>query len=234
MNWCESKAVVLLSGGQDSTFSLFWAKEKFAHVEALFFIYGQRHLAQEREASGAVAAIAQVPLTEATLDLKGIGRSALLSEEEPNGPHPLFPNLPASFVPLRNLILLSLAGCYAVSRGIPNLVTGVSQQDYSGYPDCREEFIHSFALTANKALGLENRMRVWTPVLKLSKAEEVRLAQRLPQLMKAWAYSHTCYKGMFPPCGECNACLLRAKAFEEAGVEDPLLERARNERLQTE
>jgi len=131
-------------------------------------------------------------------------------------------NLPNTFVPGRNLIFLTFAAALAYKRGIKNLVTGVAQTDYSGYPDCRQKTID--ALQATIRLGMESDIQIHTPLMYLSKKETVELAQKLGAL-EAMAETHTCYNGQQPPCLECPACVLRAKGFGEAGLPDPLVVR---------
>src|SRR5690606_19976619 len=129
-------------------------------------------------------------------------------------------SLPATFVPGRNLVFLTFAAAYAWRFDIHHLVTGVAQTDYSGYPDCRRETID--ALEETLALGLERRFTIHTPLMDLSKKETVLLARELGAI-DAMGLTHTCYRGSVPPCGECAACLLRAKCFADAGIPDPLV-----------
>jgi len=223
------KALVCFSGGQDSTTALFWAKENFKCVHAVTFWYGQKH-AREIAASRAVCRRANVTKTEMEITaLEEIENSALFTDKSVEEQHPLFPNLPASFVPLRNLILFSTAAALALEMGILDLVVGVNQVDYSNYPDCRNSFIMSLETVIKHALGYEyapnKSIKIWTPLMFLSKKEIVQLAQKLPGCMEALAYTHTCYNNEFPPCMQCPACKLRAKGFQEAGVPDPLLQR---------
>lgn len=128
--------------------------------------------------------------------------------------------LPNTFVPGRNLIFLTLAAAWAWPRNIGNIVTGVAQTDYSGYPDCREETIASLERTL--ALGMESDVQMHAPLMHLTKKETVELAQSLGAL-DSMRLTHTCYNGERPPCGKCQACILRARGFAEAGIEDPLL-----------
>jgi 7-cyano-7-deazaguanine synthase len=218
----DDKALVILSGGQDSTTCLYWAIERFgrASVESLTFDYGQRHRI-ELEAASDVAVEAGVANTVLPIDTFGaLGGNALtdglidVPEEGAQGD-----SLPATFVPGRNLIFLTFAAAYAWQRDIRHLVTGVAQTDYSGYPDCRRETID--ALEKGIALGLERRITIHTPLMHLSKKETVLLANELGAI-GAMALTHTCYKGRRPPCGECAACRLRARGFAEAGIPDPL------------
>ncbi len=217
-------AVVLLSGGQDSTTCLYWAKGRFETLYALTFDYGQRHRI-ELEAAHTIAQMAGVAAHRIlkVSALAELGGSALLDDtpiQEASGRS----NLPNTFVPGRNLLFLVLAAAWAYQLECHDLVGGMCQTDYSGYPDCRRATID--ALERAIELGMEWTIRIHTPLMFLTKAESVRLAQEVGAL-EALAYSHTCYEGRFPPCGVCPACRLRAKGFEEAGIEDPLLVRAR-------
>ena len=220
-----SNALVILSGGQDSTTCLFWAIREYGqgNVETITFDYGQRHRI-ELDSAKKVAEIAGVPNKLLPIDtFSALGGSALtagdigVSKELNPDTH-----LPNTFVPGRNLIFLTYAAAYAYQREINDLVTGVAQTDYSGYPDCREETIRAQEQAIR--LGMEFDVTIHTPLMHLSKAETVKMAQEVGA-MEALAYSHTCYNGQQPPCGKCPACILRAKGFEEAGVPDPLVER---------
>lgn len=226
--------LVVLSGGQDSTTCLFWAKERFARVHAVSFNYGQSH-AIELESARKVAAMAGC----ASHELVNVGRllrstSPLLDANTPLERYADFESMDriigtrieTTFVPMRNAFFLTLAANIAFSLGVSDLVTGVDEEDNANYPDCREAFITAQEQTINEALG-RNDFRVHTPLIHLSKAQTVRLAQSLPGCMEALAWSHTCYAGEFPPCGTCHACVLRAHGFEEAGVPDPLVERGK-------
>ena len=215
-----SKAVVVLSGGQDSTTCLYWALDRFGddHVEALTFDYGQRHRI-ELECAGKVAQHAGVAHTTLPIDtFSALGGNSLtdtgIPVEEASGN-----SLPNTFVPGRNLVFLTFAAAFAWQRGIVDLVTGVAQTDYSGYPDCRRDTLDVLEQTLR--LGMERAFTIHTPLMNLSKKETVEMARDLGAL-DAMALTHTCYNGQRPPCGECPACQLRAKGFLEAGVADPL------------
>ena len=218
------KALVLFSGGQDSTICLFWAKREFSEVHAITFDYMQRHCTKELAAADRIAQIAGVEHRVLWIPtIKEIGDSTLVGEgsvsEKREGT-----DLPSSFVPGRNIIFLTFAAMWAYKLKINNLVIGASQADFSGYPDCRQDFIY----VMNKALweGMGNReLEIHTPLMNLTKWQEVKLAKTLLGCWEALAYSHTCYEGEFPPCRKCPACLLRAKGFKEAGEVDPLLMR---------
>jgi 7-cyano-7-deazaguanine synthase len=220
--------MVVFSGGQDSTTSLYWAREKFKGVHAVTFDYGQRHRI-EIESAKRIAQLAGVQGHE-IIDVTGILRtiSPLVDfsygvsqynsvDELPRGIEP-------TFIPCRNILFLTIAANRAVVKSIKDLVIGVSAIDYGGYPDCRPEFIQWMKETLRH--GLEMEINIHTPVISLSKKDTVLLASRMSGCMEALAYSHTCYEGKFPPCGKCHACLLRMKGFKEAGIEDPLIERA--------
>lgn len=227
-------ALVLFSGGQDSTTSLFWALHPdadrfggFGRVEAVAFRYGQRH-AVELEQAAQIAEAADVPFT--VLDLSGLlSGSALLASEaaDTNAAHALAPDLPASFVPGRNALFLTAAGSLAFTRGIHDLVGGMCQTDYSGYPDCRLDFVESQAQTLSRALDTETR--VHTPLMHLTKAETWKLAadlgtvRGLDVLETVREMSHTDYHGDRSERHDWGygkldnpASVLRAKGYAEA------------------
>ena len=217
------KALVVLSGGQDSTTCLYWAMDRFGHsaVDTVTFDYGQRHHV-ELDCAARVAEFAGVPNTCLPIDtFAALGGDALTDPDvEVASGTDETTGLPNTFVPGRNLIFLTFAASFAWQRGIRHLVTGVAQTDYSGYPDCREGTIT--ALQHALRLGMESDFCIHTPLMHLSKKETVELARDLGAL-PAMALTHTCYNGEQPPCGHCPACELRARGFAEAGVEDPLL-----------
>jgi len=217
-------ALVVLSGGQDSTTCLYWAIERFGrcHVSSITFDYGQKHRI-ELECARDVAAAAGVSNACLPIDtFAALGGDALtdasiaVSDEKDDETE-----LPVTFVPGRNLIFLTFAAAHAYRHDARHLVTGVAQTDYSGYPDCREDTIA--ALQKAISLGMDREFTIHTPLMHRSKKETVELAVRLGGL-DAMALTHTCYNGSRPPCGECQACRLRAKGFAEAGVRDPLLD----------
>lgn len=214
----DRTAVVVFSGGQDSTTCLYWALHHFAAVEALSFDYGQRHEV-ELACAKKIAQLAGVKQSVLTVEtFKQLGGNSLVDGGEIVTADDGLPN---SFVPGRNIIFFTYAAAYAYQRGIGDIVTGVSQTDYSGYPDCRNTTMRSLTRTLN--YGMEADFTIHTPLSGKTKAQTVRMAKRLGCL-EALAYSHTCYHGQRPGCKSCPACELRAKGFEEAGIPDPLFE----------
>lgn len=188
----QDAALVLFSGGQDSTTCLFWARERFARVEALGFRYGQRH-AIELEQAQVIADKAGVPFT--VRDLTGLlGGSALTEhEKDVSAPHEADEALPAAFVPGRNALFLSVAAAHAYRRGIADLVGGMCQTDYSGYPDCRRVFIDSIQASLTLATGRD--LRIHTPLMYLTKAETWKMAKDLGILDLVRTETHTDYHG---------------------------------------
>lgn len=217
----NNSALVLLSGGQDSTTCLFWAKNSFKHVIALNIFYSQRH-AIEVEAAKKIACLAEVDYHEIDVNIfKYIADSALLeTSEDISSFHRSSDKLPASFVPGRNILFLTIAAAFAYKWQVQDIVTGVCQTDFSGYPDCRDNTIKSLQLTLSLALDIS--LTIHTPLMFLTKAESILMAKELPGCMEALKWSHTCYEGQYPPCSSCPACLLRAKGFEEIGMLDPI------------
>lgn len=213
-------ALVLLSGGQDSTTCLYWALRYFPRVEAIGFHYGQKH-AVELEQARQIAQQASVSFT--IMDLQGLLRGSALIEhgQDVSAAHPMAPHLPASFVPGRNVLFLTLAASYGFTRGIHDLVGGMSQTDYSGYPDCRRPFIE--AMEQALSLALDTTIRIHTPLMHLTKAETWRLARELDILDVIVELTHTDYHGDRSerhPWGygrlDNPASILRARGYEEA------------------
>ena len=210
----DSSALVLHSGGQDSTTCLFWALKHFKEVRTLCITYGQRHV-REVEIAQQIAARAGVPFQ--VLDAGVISQLAdnsltnpfLAMDEEK--PADAYPN---TFVPGRNLLFLTFAAVIARSHGIWNIVTGVSQADYSGYPDCRDTFIRSANATLN--LAMDEQFIIHTPLMWLSKAETWALANELGVFDIVRNETLTCYNGLIADgCGCCPACKLRKAGLEE-------------------
>lgn len=233
------RALVVLSGGQDSTTCLYWALARGYEVSTVTFDYGQRHK-REIEAALAVANIADVPPERRECVVLGPvlkGTSPLVSPaaalEQYKDMHSLPGGLENTFVPMRNQLFLTLAANRAYVRGITTVITGVCQEDFGGYPDCRRVFIDALEATCNAGTftgepdTLPN-LQIMTPLMDMSKARTVELAVSLGDLgcFNALAYTHTSYDGQYPPIGHDHATLLRAKGFIEAGVPDPLVLRA--------
>jgi len=221
-------AVVLLSGGLDSYTAAAVARRDGFDLYALTVRYGQRHV-QELEAARRVAASLGVTRhLEIDVELSRMGGSALTDAIDVPKDQPIDPAvIPVTYVPARNTVFLSLALGWAEVVGATDLVIGVNALDYSGYPDCRPEFIQAFeslARVATKA-GVEGTsFRVHTPLIALSKAEIVRLGLSLGL---DYGLTHSCYDPLPDgrPCGHCDSCLLRAAGFAEAGATDPILTR---------
>jgi 7-cyano-7-deazaguanine synthase len=222
-----SNALVVFSGGQDSTTCLYWAKQRFKDVFAVSFDYGQRH-SIELESAKKIAALAGVQHEIIDLGPVFAGLSPLTDKRRAVETYDTVDAIPGgladTFVPGRNILFFSVAANRAYVHDCNTLVVGVSQQDYGGYPDCRHDFIAK--MTAALASGLDRPFKIEAPLMNRTKAESVELAAMLPGCLEAMAHSTTCYNGSYPPCRQCNSCLLRQKGFEEAGVPDPLLVRA--------
>lgn len=222
-------AVCLLSGGLDSSTCLGVAVREGYECYALSFDYGQRH-AVELEAAARVAKHFQLREHRVIrIDLRAFGSSALTSEiEVPKGRtlEEMAQGIPITYVPARNTIFLAVALAWAETLGSSDIFIGVNAIDYSGYPDCRPEYIAAFERMANLAIkaAVEGRarIRIHTPLAQLNKAAIVRLGA---EVGVDFALTHSCYDpgqgGR--PCGHCDSCLLRRKGFEEAGVRDPLV-----------
>jgi 7-cyano-7-deazaguanine synthase len=216
-------AVVLFSGGLDSSTCLAIAKEEGFAPHALAVRYGQRH-AHELAAAGRVAAAMGAPLKVVDLDLRSIGGSALTGDIAVPKDAPLGQGIPVTYVPARNTVLLALALGYAEVLGAQDLYLGVNAIDYSGYPDCRPAFVRAFEALANvaTAAAVEGgaRYEVHAPLLQLSKAEIIR---RGAGLGVPYGLTHSCYdpdrEGR--ACGRCDSCRIRRQGFADAGVPDP-------------
>ncbi|MEJ9281341.1 MULTISPECIES: 7-cyano-7-deazaguanine synthase QueC [Ureibacillus] len=209
----EEKAIVVFSGGQDSTTCLFWAKEQFKEVEAVTFDYGQRHRL-EIECAKEIAK--EVGVKHHILDMSllnqlapnALTRDDIEVEEGKDG------ELPSTFVPGRNLLFLSFAGVLASQVGANHIVTGVCETDFSGYPDCRDVFIKSLNVTMN--LAMDDTFVIHTPLMWLTKAQTWELADQLGVLDFVRNNTLTCYNGIIADgCGECPACKLRKRGLDE-------------------
>ena len=193
---------------------------------ALTFDYGQRHR-RELESAAKIAEMAGVPQQVVDLGPLFAGRSPLTDMSRQVEHYESAETLPGgledTFVPARNMLFLAVAANRAYVEDCDSMVIGVSQEDYGGYPDCRESFLTSMEGTIFQAM--ERRIPIEAPLLHKNKKETVEMAAEFEGCWEALAYSHTCYEGQYPPCGECHSCLLRSRGFREAGRVDPLLER---------
>ena len=210
----NDEALVVFSGGQDSTTCLFWAKRRFRKVHALTFRYGQKH-SLEVEIAGKLAEKAGVDFHVMDVPLIGrLGSNSLtdpdivMDQEKPEG------SCPNTFVPGRNLFFLSIAAVLAREHGINHIVTGVSQTDFSGYPDCRDAFIKSLNVTLN--LAMDEQFIIHTPLMWIDKAQTWALADEMGVLDVIRNETLTCYNGIpGDGCGHCPACRLRRDGLEK-------------------
>ena len=220
------KAVVLISGGLDSATTAAIAKSEGYEIYALSFDYGQRH-AREIESARAVAeSLGAADHLTISFDMRKIGASALTADIDvpvDRGDDEISSGIPITYVPARNTIFLAFALSYAESIGAEDIFIGVNQIDYSGYPDCRSEFIAAFENLANLATkaGVEgkSRFRIRTPLIRLTKAEIIK---RGLELGVDYSLTWSCYQGGQRACGRCDSCKLRLAGFADAGARDPL------------
>lgn len=218
-----SRAVILLSGGLDSATVLAMAKSQGRECLALSIVYGQRHQVEIEAARRVAASVGVAEHDIHTLDLRVFGASALTSDIAVPKDSVGTPGIPVTYVPARNTIFLSLALGYAEARDAAEIWIGVNALDYSGYPDCRPEFIDAFQQVIWKGTrsGVERREpRLVAPLLHMTKAEIIRLGT---DLGVDYAITHSCYDpaGDGKACGHCDSCILRARGFFDAGVADP-------------
>ncbi|UPK63590.1 7-cyano-7-deazaguanine synthase QueC [Rhodococcus pyridinivorans] len=225
----DTPAVVLLSGGLDSTTVIAMARHQGFTPYALSFRYGQRHLIELEAATRAAEAFRAARHVIADIDLRIFGGSALTADidvpkhsraEEVSNPT----EVPVTYVPARNTIFLSYALAYAETVGATDIFLGVNAMDYSGYPDCRPEYVEAFERMANLAtkIGVEGQgIKIHTPLLEMTKAEIIRAGS---ELGVDYSITSSCYDPdrTGRPCGHCDSCLLRLKGFEDAGLTDPL------------
>lgn len=223
----KKRAVVLLSGGLDSATTLAMARSEGYEAYALSFSYGQRHAWELESARKVAAAIGVAEHRIATIDLRVFGGSALTDEiavPKRRNTDEMSQEIPVTYVPARNTIFLSFALAWAEVLGANDIYIGVNALDYSGYPDCRPEFIEAFERMANLATkaGVEGRQKltIHTPLIAMSKAQIIR---RGMELGVDYGLTSSCYdpSATGKPCGQCDSCLLRAKGFFECGIEDP-------------
>ncbi len=217
----KKSALVVFSGGQDSTTCLGWAKNRYDFVETITFDYHQKH-SIEIEQAKKIAKLMSVPNYVLEINIFAqLNDSALIdSSLDINARHKKRPDLPASFVPNRNAVFFTTAHAYAQKAGLDHIITGINQTDYSGYPDCRMPFIKTLEKALN--LGSESEIKFLYPLIHLSKAQTFKLAEEEGVLDIVIKETHTCYNGdrsVFHPwgygCDECPACKLRKKGWAE-------------------
>lgn len=228
--------LVVLSGGQDSTTCLAWARKYFTEVHAITFDYNQRH-ARELAAAKHVARIIGVdshefvtlgPILKGASPLTDPTKQLEMYTDHDSMEAIIGDRVELTFVPLRNALFLTLAANRAAVLGVQHIVTGVCQADNANYPDCRRVFIDAQAKAISEALG--SQMEILTPLMDLSKDQSIHLMHQLGHYLSL-AYTHTAYDGQYPPVGKDHASVLRAHGFEVAGMPDPLVVRAWSEGL---
>ena len=217
----KKQCIVLLSGGLDSATVLNIALKEY-EVTALVFDYGQRHKF-EISAAKKIADLAKTPIKLIKIDLGQFGNSALTDNIEVPKNQEIGKEIPVTYVPVRNTIFLSYALAYAEVNNIFDIFIGVNALDYSGYPDCRPEFIQAFEKMANEGTKFaqgNKKIKIHTPLISLTKAEIIKTGTKLNVDYKL---THSCYDPSFDglSCGECDACILRKEGFTKAGISDP-------------
>jgi 7-cyano-7-deazaguanine synthase len=225
----KKKAVVLVSGGLDSTTCLAIAKQQGFELYALTLFYGQRHKVELKAARKVSKAYGVKKQLELEVPLTAFGGSSLTDKKMKVSKHStvqqMGKGIPSTYVPARNTVFLSLALAWAEALEAEHIFIGVNALDYSGYPDCRPEFIQAFEKLARLATkkGVEGKwkLKIHTPLLRMSKAQIVKAGLKLKV---NYSLTHSCYdpKANGKACGHCDSCLLRAKGFQEAGITDPL------------
>jgi 7-cyano-7-deazaguanine synthase len=229
MNMGKKKAVVLVSGGLDSTTCLALAKKQGFELYALTLFYGQRHDVELKAAKRVSKAFAVKRQLELEVPLIAFGGSALTDKKikvpKQANVQAIGKGIPSTYVPARNTVFLSLALAWAESLQAEHIFIGVNALDYSGYPDCSPEFIEAFERLAKLATkkGVQGtwKLKIHTPLIRMSKAQIIKTGLKLKI---NYGLTHSCYdpKANGAACGRCDSCLLRAKGFQEAGVKDPI------------
>lgn len=219
----KPKAVVLLSGGLDSAVTLYFAMDRGYDCRCLNFDYGQRHNVETSRARK-LARLAGVDLKTQKLDLSW-GGSSLINKKDalPSGRTPeeiKRSKIPSTYVPARNTVFLSIAASYAEAIGADVVFIGAHAEDSSGYPDCRKDYLEAFdrMIQIGTRRGLEQSLRLNFPLIDMTKSDIIKLGI---SLAVPFQYTWSCYSGGARPCGKCDSCVLRAKGFMEAGMEDP-------------
>ncbi len=215
-----TKAIVLMSGGLDSTTVATYAKKVGDEILGLSFNYGQRHLIEMRSSENVCQNLG-IKRKIIEFDMRQIGASSLTSNIDVAEGNMDRKEIPNTYVPGRNIIFLSVAGAIAETIGAEKLYLGVNSVDYSGYPDCRPDFIKSMENTLKLGLAGENssKLKLVAPLQKLSKCEIVKMGT---EYGAPYHLTYSCYRGRTKSCGHCDSCLLRLRGFMEAGIEDPI------------
>lgn len=217
----NKRAVALLSGGLDSAVAAAWTASQGYELICLTLDYGQRHRREIEAARALSRALGAAEHLVLSIDIGRIAGSALMDPSS-EVPEPETAGIPATYVPARNMILLSIAMALAETRDADAVVIGATAVDYAGYPDCRPEFIEAFYIAVEKGTrrGAEGRpIKLLAPLLRMSKAEIIRIGM---ELGVRFALTWSCYSGGEKACGRCASCMYRLKGFREAGVEDPI------------
>lgn len=217
----EKTCLILLSGGQDSATCMAWALAHYSAIHAVTFDYGQRHRAEIAAAKTVADMCGAYHRTIKVSSLAEIGGSTLIAGGDSGDWSDDLGDIPDTFVPGRNLIFLSIAAALAAKLGVSDIITGVCQTDFSGYPDCRERFIRAAESAINMAMpDGAGPFKIITPLMNLTKADSVHMIKRLGggHLLR---HTVTCYRGDRPGCGSCASCVLRSRGFAAAGLSDP-------------
>ncbi len=229
-----NKALVIYSGGLDSTTCLFWALDRFDTVETVTFNYNQRHIIEIKYSKKTIELAQKIKKKTIkthyfSIDLAQIGGSALTDStiEVPKNrdEKAIQSEIPITYVPFRNGIFLSIAAAIAEKNDISNIVGGWNMLDYSGYPDCRDNFLQSFEQSINLGTkrGSEGKpFSILTPLIRMTKSEIILFGK---EHSADYSYAYSCYSGNEEPCMECDSCLLRAKGFKQANIKDDFLVR---------
>ena len=216
----KNKAVVLLSGGLDSATTLYCALNKGYQCQCLSFDYGQRHKKELRQAK-AIAEKVKCEHYVLKIQMPWQGSSLLdKTKRIPRGREIILEEIPSTYVPSRNIVFLSFAASFAEAIGARSIFIGANAVDYSGYPDCRPEFYQAYqkVLDLGTKAGVERKkIKIYTPLIRKTKAQIIRLGKKLGV---PYGLTWSCYQGGSRPCGECDSCMLRAKGFEEAKIQD--------------
>jgi 7-cyano-7-deazaguanine synthase len=226
----SDRVLVIFSGGLDSTTCLYWAARRYDVVHTLTFFYNQRNKIEIDYAKKTVSLIKKdVKMHFFRIDLSQIGGSALtdrnISLPKKRTLEDIGHDIPITYVPFRNGIFLSIAAAFAERENIGNIIGGWNTMDFSGYPDCRKDFLETMEKAINSGTKRKN-IRIIFPLIHKSKTEIIKFGK---EIGADYSYAYSCYEGKEIPCGECDSCILRKKGFKEAGYEDDFLVRLKKE-----